>query len=119
MTVGAEDIHRALGELAAKVELLLDNQRQSDKEARESRHRVANAAMVTAGQILDLQHELKAVVAQLEAVKRDVDALKPFAEKAREWEARGKGALAAAGMIGGGIGGALIYYKERIFDYFN
>lgn len=109
MSVGVEEIYRAIGELTARVETLIETQHRSDQEARESRHRVANAAQESAARILTLEHEVR-------ALKVEVEGLKPFAEKAREWEARGKGALAAAGMIGGGIGGALIYFKDKVME---
>lgn len=107
MAVGLEDIYRAIGELTARVNALSEDQKESAQEARDSRHKVANAAMATSAQLMTLEHRLKTVE---DTVKR----LEPFAEKADRWEQRGLGAIAAAGMIGSGATALLVYFKASI-----
>lgn len=111
MTVGLEELYRAIGSLDAKVSILIEHQRASDAESKTSRERATIAAEETARRFQELEH-------QMQSVLHDVESIRPFAEKVRDWEQRGIGALAAAGMIGGSVGaavgGALVYFKDAL-----
>lgn len=106
-SVSNEEIFRSIGNLDAKVERLIEDQRRSDDRSEESRRRIYEAQG-------EMREELKTVQTRVTSLEGGMAPLSSLAKKADEWENRGKGALAAAGMIGGAAMAALIYFKDRI-----
>jgi hypothetical protein len=100
MAVGNEEIFRAIGELTAKVDILQDTQKEAARKTESLVDRTAT-----------LEGEMR-------NVQTSVSSLRPFAEKAQQWENTGKVALAASGFVGGGIVFLIGLFKEKILGLF-
>jgi chromosome segregation ATPase len=129
-----DEISRAIGELMGlyrsmddKLDGIIDDRKTDVVESRESRHKLTNALQQNVGEIGGVKNELRTLKMDLEreiaALKADNAQLKPFVAKAEQWEQRGKGALAAAGMIGGTIATMtmtlMAYFKKEITAFFS
>ena len=87
---------RSIGRLEGKLDMMIEQMRQLvDQQKAEARATAENRTR--------LNERIAAVERTTAEMKADVEEIKPFVERARKWEQRGVGALAAVGMISSGI----------------
>lgn len=108
---GLNELNRALGEVAAKVDGLRDQLADSDRRASEHRNRLYRRVEDIAVRTQDLEHRAKLN----EAAIAD---MQPTVEEVRQWKQRGIGALAMAGFAGAGIGVALATLWDKVAMFF-
>lgn len=63
---------------------------------------------------VDIAKAVAALELRTVFVERDMNAAKPFIDKAKQWEQRGIGMIAAVSAIGAIFGGVVIGLREKI-----
>jgi len=105
-------IFEAIGGLTEAVNGLRRDFEKFDRESSENQ-------LIVRQRLNDLTERMATVETKISAVKQDIaDDVMPTIQKVKIWEQRGIGFLAAAGMVGTGIGAAfasfLSYYWEKL-----
>lgn len=62
----------------------------------------------------DLAKSVSALELRTVFVERDMNAAKPFIDKAKQWEQRGIGVIASVSAVGAIFGGVIIGLREKI-----
>lgn len=90
------EINRTLGKVMAKLDNIADDVR-------------AQAAVQEKTSEAIQALELRTVF-----LERDVNAAKPFIDKAKQWEQRGIGMIATVSAVGAIFGGVIIGFRDQI-----
>lgn len=96
------DVYRRIGSLEAKIDGQAEQQSRDVAHAERSRAAMHSRLDAQAKDIAGLTSDVKDVTEVVEEIK-------PFVDRAKKWEHRGWGALAAAGMIMSGLTAGFIW----------